>query len=98
MPDALKYAVVAVVAAVSAMASAGAVVAFIPHQPVFRAASAETQLIASPAHAAPASSNAIAKSADGHFWVSAGSTAARYASLSILERPPWRSRQPTPRD
>ena len=66
--NALKYALIAVVAGVSCLASAGAVVAFKPHQPVFRAASAETQLIASPTHAAPASSDAIAKSADGHFW------------------------------
>ena len=68
MPNALKYALVAAVAAVSSLASAGAVVAFMPHQPVFRAASAETQLIASPTHAAPATNEAIAKSADGHFW------------------------------
>lgn len=68
MPNALKYAVVAAVAAASSLASAGAVVAFMPHQPVFRAASVETQIIASPARAAPASSEAIVKSADGHFW------------------------------
>jgi len=68
MPNALKYALVAVVAAVSSLASAGAVVAFVPHQPVFRAASAETKLVTAPKEAAPASSEAIAKSPDGHFW------------------------------
>ena len=68
MPNAVKYALVAAVAAVSCLASAGAVVAFMPHQPVLRAASAETQIVASPAHAALASSEAIAKSIDGHFW------------------------------
>jgi aspartyl protease family protein len=68
MPNALKYAVVAAVAAVSSLASAGTVVAFMPHQQVFRAASAETQIVTAPKQVAPASSEAIAKSADGHFW------------------------------
>jgi len=68
MPNALKYALVAAVAAVSSLASAGAVVAFMPHQPVFRAASAETQIVTAPKQAAPAASEAISKSPDGHFW------------------------------
>jgi aspartyl protease family protein len=63
----LKYAVVAAVAAGSAFASAGAVVAMAPHPPL-RAAKAETQVANAPAQAPSGSSAAIAKSTDGHFW------------------------------
>lgn len=68
MSGVLKYALVAAVAAVSSLASAGAVVSLAPQQPAFRAAKAETQVVKSPAQAASASSTAIAKSTDGHFW------------------------------
>ena len=69
MSNVLKYAVVAAVAAGSALASASAVVAMAPHPPALRAAKAETQVAASaPAQAPATSSTAIAKSTDGHFW------------------------------
>ena len=68
MSNVLKYALVAAVGAVSSLASAGAVVAFAPHQPSFRAAKAETQTGSAPISAASASHAAIAKSPDGHFW------------------------------
>jgi aspartyl protease family protein len=66
----LKYAMVAAVAAVSALASAGAVVMLSPQQPALRAAKAETQLSSLATQAPAVSSAAIAKSADGHFWAS----------------------------
>ena len=69
MSNVLKYAVVAAVAAGSAFASAGAVVAMAPHPAAaLRAAKAETQVPNAPAQAPSASSAAIAKSTDGHFW------------------------------
>jgi aspartyl protease family protein len=64
----LKYAVVAAVAASSAFASAGAVIALGPQQPALRAAKAETQVANAPQQAPSTSSAAIAKSGDGHFW------------------------------
>jgi aspartyl protease family protein len=63
----LKYALVAAVAAGSALASAGAMVAIAPHPPL-RAAKAETQVASGRQQAASGSSAAIAKSTDGHFW------------------------------
>jgi aspartyl protease family protein len=68
MPNALRYTALVAVAAISSLVSVGTMVAVMPHQPVLRAASAETQLVTAPKDAAPASSEAIAKSADGHFW------------------------------
>ena len=68
MSNVLKYAVVAAVAAGSALASAGAVVAISSHHPPLRAAKAETQVAGAPVPAPSASSAAIAKSTDGHFW------------------------------
>ena len=68
MSNLLKYAVVAAVAASSAFASAGMVIALGPQQPALRAAKAETQLANAPQQAPSASSAAIAKSRDGHFW------------------------------
>ena len=68
MSNVLKYAVVAAVAACSALASGGAVVAMAPHPAALRAAKAETQVANAPAQAPAASSAAIAKSTDGHFW------------------------------
>jgi aspartyl protease family protein len=64
----LKYAVVAAVATVSSLVSAGAVVALGQHRPALRAAKAETQLARAPAQAPAAASATIAKSTDGHFW------------------------------
>jgi len=64
----LKYAVVAAVAASSAFASAGAVIALGPQQPALRAAKAETQLANAPQQTPSISRAAIAKSRDGHFW------------------------------
>jgi len=64
----LKYAVVAAVAASSAFASAGAVIALGPQQPALRAAKAETQLANAPQQTPFISRAAIAKSRDGHFW------------------------------
>jgi len=64
----LKHAVVAAVAAISSLVSAGVVVAFAPHQPALRAAKAETQFVRAPAQVPAAASATIAKSTDGHFW------------------------------
>jgi aspartyl protease family protein len=68
MSNVLKYALVAAVTAVSALGSAGAVVAFAPQQPALRAANAETRVAGASAQTPSASRTAIAKSADGHFW------------------------------
>jgi aspartyl protease family protein len=64
----LKYALVTAVAVGSALASAAAVVAVAPHPAALRAAKAETQVANAPVQAPSASSAAIAKSTDGHFW------------------------------
>lgn len=68
MSNVLRYAVVAAVAVGSALASASAVVAMAPRPAALRAAKAETQVANAPAQAPAASSTAIAKSTDGHFW------------------------------
>ncbi len=68
MSNVLKYAVVAAIAAGSAFASAGAVVAMAPHPAELRAAKAETQVANASTQAPSASSAAIGKSTDGHFW------------------------------
>ena len=69
MSSVLKYAVVAFVAAVSALTSAGAVVALGPEQTTLRAAKAEASLpSAAPGGLGGPSSAAIPKGRDGHYW------------------------------
>jgi len=67
----LKFAAFALVATISAGASAGAMVLFGPQAPVLRAAKAETQLRLNTEEATSLSTSAaIRKSQDGHFWAS----------------------------
>lgn len=69
MSKVLKLAGMALIAAASAVVSAGAVVALSPRPPALRAARAEAPVLAS--FAAPSGARApkaILKSPDGHFW------------------------------
>ncbi len=67
--NALKFAMVSMVAAISAVASAEVMVAMAPRQPTLRAAKVEA-LMAPPAVGARIALGpvAIAKSDDGHYW------------------------------
>lgn len=68
----VRYALVALVASVSAFGAAGAVVMLAPKPPVLRAARAEAPILIQPAVETSAGPRAeIAKSADGHYWAQA---------------------------
>jgi aspartyl protease family protein len=67
-PNVLKFAMVAVVASVSALASAGTLIALAPHAPALRAAKAEAPMRLTVAEASTNTAGAILKSADGHYW------------------------------
>lgn len=68
MPEMLRFAMVAMVAAVSAMGSAEAVVRLADHHPAaLRAATVEVPF-ASPDAIVPGQGGAVMKASDGHFW------------------------------
>ena len=64
----VRYSLVAVVASVSALASAGAVVAFAPKPPALRAARAEAPMAISQGPEAAGERAEIPKGPDGHYW------------------------------
>jgi len=68
----VRYALVALVASVSAFGAAGMVVALAPKPPELRAARAEAPIAIAAAPEAAAGERAeIAKAADGHYWADA---------------------------
>lgn len=68
MSNILRFALIAVVAAGSAVATAGAVIAFAPQPSELRALRAEAPIAMPAPPPAPVAEAAIAKAADGHFW------------------------------
>ena len=69
MSNALKYALVTLVASASAFTTAGAVVLLAPRGPELRAARAEAPMTMEVAHEIAAVGRAeIAKASDGHYW------------------------------
>ncbi|HEY8572645.1 TIGR02281 family clan AA aspartic protease [Phenylobacterium sp.] len=68
MSNALKYALVTLVASASAFTTAGAVVLLAPRAPELRAARAEAALIEVAPEIAAVGRAEIAKASDGHYW------------------------------
>lgn len=69
MSNVLRYALVTLVASISAFGTAGAVVLFAPHPPELRAARAEAPYaIEIPDEIAVAGRPEIQKASDGHYW------------------------------